>query len=136
MTEDGREDPEGLDREEFVREFGEPGVQNPNVLDLILASEPGEEPLVTLVMTERRPFGAYEQLRQLEEKINRYLGYVLDGYLIQQFPEYEGWPVSIRLECVEEPTGETVEFLGEANAAIEGQGLRFEVVVEMPGEPH
>ena len=49
------------------------------------------------------------------------------------------WPPGAEIRGINlfhEPTGETIAFLGEANAAIEEQGLRFEVVVEMPGEPH
>jgi hypothetical protein len=111
------------------QEFGAPGVQNPNVVDLIESARDGS---VLLVMTESRPWGGYEQLRQIEEKINRYLGYVLDGYLAEHYPEHEGQPVTIRLECRDEPAGDTVDFLAEARAAIEGVGVAFDVRVVGP----
>jgi hypothetical protein len=114
---------EPLSREDFEAEFGASGVENPNVVDLIEAGEG----TVTLVMNESRGWGGYEQLRQIEEKINRYLGYVLDGYLVQHYPEHEGEPVTIRLECRDEPAGDVLDFLAEARAAIEGVGVGFEV---------
>jgi hypothetical protein len=69
------------------------------------------------------------QLKQIEEKINRYLGYALDGYLVEQYPGYDGWPVTIRLECAESPIGDAAEFVRAAASAIEEEGLAFEVVV-------
>ena len=45
--------------------------------------------------------GGPEQFRQIEEKINRYMGYVLDGHLVTHYPQYEGRPVAIRLDCAE-----------------------------------
>jgi hypothetical protein len=114
---------EEISREQFEEEFGATGVENPNVLDLIEAGE-GR---VSLVMREARTWGGYEQLRQLEEKINRYLGYALGGFLARQYPEHEGQPVTIRLECRDAPAGEAVEFLAEARAVIEGAGVTFEI---------
>jgi hypothetical protein len=114
--------------EDFVREFGEPGVENPRLVDLVLPNETVQR--VTLVMFERRPWtGGMTQLKQIEEKINRYLGYALDGYLVEQYPGYDGWPVTIRLECAESPIGDAAEFVRAAASAIEEEGLAFEVVV-------
>jgi hypothetical protein len=118
---------EELTREQLVREFGEPGVANPNVVDLI-APEPGGGPVV-LVMRDARPWHGQEQLRQLEEKINRYLGYVLDGFLVRQYPDYAERAKAIRLECRDEPSGEAAAFLAEARTVIEAQGLGFEIRV-------
>ena len=110
------------------REFGEPGVENPRLVDLV--SPNAGERTVTLVMIERRPWAeSMTQLRQIEEKINRYLGYALDGYLVEQYPRYDGWPVTIRLECAASPSGEALEFLQDAARAIEDEGLSFDVVV-------
>src|SRR6185436_14404941 len=99
-----------MSREQLVAEFGEPGVQNPKMVDLI--SVVPESQKVVLVMIERRPWGAVpEQFSQIEEKINRYLGYVLDGFLVQQYPQYEGRPVVLRLDCAEAPHGEAARFV-------------------------
>lgn len=114
--------------EDFAREFGEPGVENPRLVDLVLPDETVQR--VTLVMFERRPWEAgMTQLKQIEEKINRYLGYALDGFLVEQYPAYEGWPVTIRLECAASPIGDAAEFVHAAANAIEAEGIAFEVVV-------
>jgi len=117
-----------MSREQLVAEFGEPGVQNPTIVDLI-AVEPGSQKVV-LAMTERRPWGAApEQFGQIEEKINRYLGYVLDGFLVQHYPQYEGRPVIIRLDCAERPHGEAQRFVAAAAHAIASHGLELVVNV-------
>lgn len=122
----GREDGP-VSREELVSEFGEPGVENPNIVDLIQPDDAERD--VTLVMIERRRWKGLLQLKQIEEKINRYLGYALDGFLLEQFPQYDGYTVSIRLDCAEEPIGEARDFLEAARKTIEGEGLRFRVEV-------
>jgi hypothetical protein len=119
---------ERMTHQQLVAEFGEPGVQNPTLVDLITV-EPDSQKVV-LVMIERRPWGAEpKQFGQIEEKINRYLGYVLDGFLVQQYPQYEGRPVIIRLDCAEEPTGEAARFVAAAGHAIGTHGLEMAVNV-------
>jgi hypothetical protein len=118
-----------MTREQMVTEFGEPGVENARMVDLITRDSATDT--VVLVMIERRPWGVPRQLAQIEEKINRYLGYVLDGFLAQQYPQYEGKPVRIRLDCAEAPHGEAVAFVAAATAAVaaQGHGLAFVVNV-------
>lgn len=122
---------ERMTREQLVTEFGEPGVQNPMIVDLI-----GLDPVsgrVVLTMIERRPWGSHpQQLRQIEEKINRYLGYVLEGHMGQHYPQYVGKPVRIRLDCAEEPHGEAIRFVTVAGHAIRKEGLDFLLQVVAP----
>jgi hypothetical protein len=120
-----------MSREEMVAEFGEPGVENPMLVDLITRDAADDR--VVLVMIERRPWGASpRQFTQIEEKINRYLGYVLDGFLVQQYPKYEGLAVRIRLDCAEAPHGDAVGFVAAARHAIESHGLELAVNVAPP----
>jgi hypothetical protein len=115
----------------MVAEFGDTGVQNPAVIDLITLDKASDT--VVLVMTERRPWGAAaEQLKQIEEKLNRYMGYVLDGFLAEQYPQYLGKSVQIRLDCAEEPHGETVRFVEAMTDASESHGIRFAMAVLPP----
>lgn len=110
------------------------GVANPRIVDLIVPDpERGE---VVLKMLEPRPWGANQsQLQQLEDKINSYLGYVLDGFLVEQYPRYRGVPVRVQLECVEEPSGVAAEMLEAAARFCGKEGLAFAVrVVEDPAE--
>lgn len=120
-----------LTREQMVAEFGETGVQNPAVVDLITL-EKGSDTVV-LVMTEHRSWGASaEQFKQIEEKLNRYMGYVLDGFFAEQYPQYLGKAVQIRLDAAEAPHGEAVRFVAGMTDATRNHGLRFVVAVLPP----
>jgi hypothetical protein len=120
-----------MTREQMIAEFGEPGVQNPKIVDLI-EIDPVPNTVV-LVMIEHRAWGAGpDQFQQIEEKINRYLGYVLDGHLAKHYPQHDGKRVSIRLDCVEEPRGDATRFLRAADDAIRAEGLEFIVKVTPP----
>ena len=122
---------ERMTRDQMVNEFGEPGVENPMLLDLI-AVDPATDKVV-LTMIERRAWGADpRQFQQIEEKINRYMGYVLDGFLAEQYPQYEGKAVQIRLECAEEPHGDAVLFVQAAAHAAADHGLELVAVVSPP----
>ena len=127
----------------MVAEFGEPGVQNPVVIDLITLDKAADT--VVLVMTEHRPWGTVpeqltqqltqqlkQQLKQIEEKVNRYMGYVLDGFLAEQYPQYLGKSVRIRLDCAEQPRGEAARFVDAMTDAIESHGIHFAMAVLPP----
>jgi hypothetical protein len=117
-----------MTREQMIAEFGEPGVHNPAIVDLIeLDRETGH---VVLAMIERRGWECSPgQFKQIEEKLNRYMGYVLDGHLTSHYPQYEGKPVRIRLDCVHAPAGEAVAFLEAAQRSVREYGLEFLVKV-------
>jgi hypothetical protein len=115
----------------MVAEFGEPGVQNPMVVDLITVDAASNT--VVLVMTERRNWGASDrQFKEIEEKVNRYMAYALDGFLVEHHPEHKDKPVRIRLDCAEAPHGDAVRFVAAMAHAITGYGLDFAVNVAPP----
>src|SRR5262247_755637 len=100
----------------MLAEFGGPGVENPKVVDLISVDPASGK--VVLTMIERRAWGASDrQFQQIEEKINRYMGYVLDGFLAEHYPHHQGKTVQLRLECAEEPHGEAALFVQAAAQA-------------------
>lgn len=120
-----------MTRDEMVAEFGGPGVENSAIIDLI-SVDPGTGAVV-LTMIERRPWGtAALQLRQIEEKINRYMGYALDGFLVQHYPQYAGKPVTIRLQCVEAPHDEAARFVDAAADAIRQHGMDLTLDIQAP----
>jgi len=115
----------------MVAEFGAPGVENPMLMDLITTDPTSGD--VVLVMIERRAWGSHPlQFKQIEEKINRYLAYVLDGFLVQQHPNYQGKRVRLRLDCAEAPRGESLRFVDAATDAIRREGLDLVVNVTPP----
>ena len=117
---------EKMTREQMIAEFGEPGVENPAIVDLIEMDTASGR--VVMVMTERRGWNAGpQQFRQIEEKINRYMGYVLDGHMATHYPQYRGRRVAIRLDCVEAPHGESARFVDAAGQAIRAHDLDFVV---------
>lgn len=80
-----------------------PGVEQPNVIDLVAREANGR---YVLVMVETRRWGSDpNQPSQLREKLNAYASYILDGAVARQDPAAEGQPVDIQLECVEVPSG-------------------------------
>ena len=122
---------EKMTKDQMLAEFGAPGVENPQVLDLI-TSDPASGD-VLLVMIERRAWGAHpQQFRQIEEKINRYMAYALDGFLAEHHPEYVGRRVRLRLDCAEPPTGEAERFVAAAQHAAQAHGLDLFVQVVPP----
>jgi hypothetical protein len=125
---------ERMTQEQMVAEFGEPGVENATLMDLI-AVDPNSGSVV-LAMFERRAWGASPlQFRQIEEKINRYLGYVLDGFLVEHYPQYRGKRVQLRLDCAEPPHGEAIAFVQAAEQAIQAHDIDFVVNVASPSPP-
>jgi hypothetical protein len=115
----------------MIAEFGDTGVQNPAVVDLVTLDKASDT--VVLVMVERRPWGApREQFKQIEEKLNRYMGYVLDGFLAEQYPQYSGKSVQIRLDCAEAPHGEAVRFVAAMTHATESHGIHFSIAARPP----
>jgi len=98
------------------------------VVDLI--SHDRERDEIVLLMLEQRVWGAADgQLRQLEEKFNRYLSFVLDGFLAQQFPQYKGLPVCFRLDCALAPGDAERQLLASMKSFAATHDIRFEVNV-------
>jgi hypothetical protein len=94
------------------------------VVDLI-ATDPERGEVVLAILEPRAWNGSEERLRQLEDKLNAYFGYVLDGFLARDYPDYDGMPVCVRLDCVEEPGEPERPFMAAAARFCAAHGLRF-----------
>ncbi len=104
------------------------GVHNRRVVDLISHDQDRDE--VVLLMLEERPWETVEaQPRQLEDKFNSYLSYVLDGHLFEQYPQYAGKDVCFRLDCATSPRGEVERMLVSMQNFAAGEKIRFVVRV-------
>lgn len=106
--------------------FEHRGVQNPRIVDLVTTdAERGE--VVLAVLEPRRWSGRHQQLQEHEDKLNAYFGYVLDGHLEKQYPQYADMPVRIELRCAEEPGEAERPFLAAVARFCSENGLRFAV---------
>ena len=106
----------------------ERGVHNPKVVDLIdFDPDRGE---VVLSMIEERPWGSVpDQIKQIEDKFNSYLAYVLAGHLEREYPQYAGKRAVFQLECAQPPGRQQDAFLTAVANFAEGENIRFAVVV-------
>jgi len=105
------------------------GVEHAHVIDVIAHDSKTDE--VTLVMLESRPWdGAELRLFQLQEKINAYLSFVLDGEMAEAYPQFEGKKIRLQLDCVGMPGNDVVGFLSMVREQIAFQGINFEVRVK------
>jgi hypothetical protein len=90
---------------------------------------------VLLVMVEDRPWGNRGALLpDLEEKLNTYLSYALDGGLAEDYPDYVGKPIRIELRALHPPGEREEEFLEivrERHLSPVGIALRWSLIKNM-----
>jgi len=104
------------------------GVEHAHVIDLIADDTKTGE--VTLIMLEERPWDGSElRLFQLQEKINAYLSFALDGEMAESYPNFSGRKIRLQLDCVGMPDSEVVQFLSMVREQIAFQGINLEVRV-------
>jgi len=104
------------------------GVEHAHVIDVITQDAKTGE--VTLVMLEPRPWDGSElRLFQLQEKINAYLSFALDGEMAEAYPQFNGRKLRLQLDCVGMPGSDVVGFLGMVREQIAFQGVDLEVRV-------
>ena len=104
------------------------GIERTGMLDAF-AHDTREDVLV-LAMFETRPweFGE-QQLCQLQEKLNAYVSFILDGEMKENFPHLLGKPVRIELRTAYEPPQRAMDFLGRAREQLGLQGIQLEAVL-------
>ncbi len=108
------------------------GVENPRSLDALAFD--GETGDAVLIMVEPRTWdGSEERLFQLQEKINAYLSFALDGEMVEAFPHLAGKPVRLQLDCATPPDSMTEQFIGRVREQIAFQEMKF--AVRVVGEP-
>ena len=108
------------------------GVANPRGLDaLAFDKETGE---IVLIMVEPRPWdGSEQRIFQLQEKVNAYLSFALDGELFDTFPQLTGKPIRLQLDCAVPPDSMTEHFITAVRDHIALQDMKF--AVRIVGEP-
>lgn len=104
------------------------GIERTGMLDAF-AHDTRDDVLV-LAMFETRAWELGDrQLWQLQEKLNAYVSFILDGELTDNFPHLAGKPVRIELRTVHEPSERALGFLGRARDQLALQEIALEVVL-------
>ena len=104
------------------------GVEHAHIIDIVANDSQTEE--TALIMLEPRPWDGSElRLFQLQEKINAYLSFALDGELAEAYPALAGNPIRLQLDCATAPDSSVLHFLGIVRDQIAFQGIRLEVRV-------
>ncbi len=84
-------------------------------------------------MIETRPWDGSEfQLFQLQEKLNAYMSFALDGEMAESYPALVNKPVRIRLDCAEPPDEGADRLLRMVRDQIAFQNIALEVRVVAP----
>ena len=100
-------------------------VDDPSVIDLVSLAPDGA---VALVMVEPRPWLDREQLYGLQEKVNSYASYALDGGLLSDYPHMTGRAIRLELRCTTLPREQDAEFIAGISQSLSAVGLEVRVV--------
>ena len=104
------------------------GIERTGMLDAF--AHDTREDILVLAMFETRPWEHGErQLWQLQEKLNAYVSFILDGEMKENFPHLAGKPVRIELRTSHEPSERALGFLGRALDQLGLQQIGLEVVL-------
>ena len=103
-------------------------LRHANVIDL-LAHDPATDEVVMTIVEPRPWEGTDQHVYQLQEKINAYLSFALDGEMLEQLPQLKGKSVRVQLDCVQEPDAKTAYFIDIVRSQIGFQGIEFSVCV-------
>ena len=108
------------------------GIEHAHVIDIVAHDAATGE--VALIMLETRPWDDSElRLFQLQEKLNAYLSFALDGEMADTYPALAALPLRVQIDCATAPEGATLDFLAHVHDQIAFQGIKLEVRVMGPG---
>lgn len=104
------------------------GLEKTGILDAFVHDKEGDQ--LILAMFELRPWTLGElQLFQLQEKLNAYLSFILDGEMEESFPHLVGKRVRIELRTLHEPSEEALAFLERVSEQISHQQISLQAVL-------
>jgi len=103
------------------------GLENAASLDAMAFDEASGE--LVLAMFEMRPwFDLDLQLYQLQEKLNAYVSFAVDGELAESFPDLADQPVKIQLRSLYEPPQKVLEFAALVRQQLDLMEIGLEIV--------
>lgn len=104
------------------------GLENPGIIDGI--GEDTTTGTAVLIISENRPWtGDDRQLFQLQEKLNAYVSFALDGEMTEAYPSLVGKPLRIEIRGVNIPDARTAGFMQAVHDQLALQEIGFEVRV-------
>lgn len=98
------------------------GIRYPGVIDLVTQGDEG----VRLVLVQTEPLASGDA-EALQEKLNNYLSFALDGQLVAIYPEAVGKPIAIRVDLYAAPEEAIMSFLRAFRAATMDYDVSLEV---------
>jgi hypothetical protein len=107
------------------------GLAHPGVLDAFAHDK--RRDLLVLAMYETRPWNGDEhQLHQLQEKLNAYASFLLDGEMAESFPHFVGKPAEIQLRTRHQPDPLALGLLQQASEQLALQKITLETILIDP----
>lgn len=103
------------------------GLKNPGVLDA-LAHDARADKLILAIYETRPWLGVETQLFQLQEKLNAYVSFILDGELRDSYPKFAGKAVEIQLRTLHDLDEKALAFVRLVREQLALQRIGFEVV--------
>lgn len=104
------------------------GIAHPAVLDAFAHDK--RRDLLVLAMYETRPWtGGEDQLLQLQEKLNAYASFILDGEMAEAFPQFLGKPVEIQLRTCHQPDPLALGLLQQAKEQLALQQIDLDTIL-------
>src|ERR1700730_12099636 len=88
---------------------------------------------VVLVMKETRPWdGSAARLHDLQERLNCYVSFLLDGEFAESHPELTRKRARIEVRCSHLPDSQAIELLGQIRDQLAHQEIDLRVIVKQP----
>ena len=106
------------------------GIGHPNTLDLVTQGETE----IFLVLVEERAL-SIDDASALQDKLNNYLEYILDGHLLHIYPAAQGKAAHIRIDLYASPVPFVLEFVQRYREAVAQYGVRVDLAINGSAVP-
>ena len=103
-------------------------LDKPHMIDALGVDEKSGR-VVMVIRHDGEWEGSEKQLFGLQEKLNAYLSFALDGEMAEAYPEFAGRGLSVRIESPGPPDPHTLHFLGHVRHQIQFQEIELEMRV-------
>ena len=103
-------------------------LEKPHMIDAIGLDEKSGR-VVLVIRHDGAWDGSEKQLFGLQEKLNAYLSFALDGEMAEAYPEFAERGLAVRIESPGAPDPHTLHFLGHVRHQIQFQDIELEMRV-------